>query len=176
MLEMNADNHQKLVEPNEITEIAKKERREEALISLLEERLLVDRNKRKVGEVVVRKTIETRMVEVPVRWEKLIVEQVGDSTRQLAEIDLGHGEVTGDDLDRVSASLVSANKGKNVVSGEFVSLKAARDLLSAIATQATNGYRQIRIELTVDDEEQRAFYQKMFDRATGKGEEGARKS
>jgi hypothetical protein len=174
MLEMNADNHQKLVDNNETTSLTEKERREEALISLLEERLLVDRNKRKVGEVVVRKTIETRIVEVPVRWEKLIVEQVGDGTRQLAEIDLGHGEVTGEDLDRFTASKVTPDKGNNVVSGEFVSLKAARDLLSAIATQASNGYRHVRIELTVENEDRQAFYQKMFDRATGKSEEGRR--
>jgi hypothetical protein len=164
MLGMNANNHQKLIETNESSLIDKKELREEALISLLEERLLVDRNKRKVGEIVVRKEIKTRIVEVPVRWEKLIVEQVGDSTRQLAEIDLGHGEVTGDDLRQLTAG------SKNVVSGEFVSIKAARDLLGAIATQATNGYRQVKIELTVEDEEQQAFYQKMFDRATGKGD------
>jgi hypothetical protein len=170
MLGMNADNHQKLIDTDESSLIAKKEPREEILISLLEERLLVDRNKRKVGEIVVRKTIETRIVEVPVRWEKLIVEQVGGSTRQLAEIDLGHGEVTGDDLHQFIADKVTALKGKNVVSGEFVSIKAARDLLSAISTQATNGYRQIKIELTVEDEEQQASYQKMFDRATGKGD------
>jgi len=43
-----------------------------------------------VGEVIVRKVIETRMVEVqvPVRHEKLIVEQVSPERKQLAEIDL----------------------------------------------------------------------------------------
>ena len=55
---------------------------------------------RKVGEVIVRKEIETRMVqiEVPVRYEKLIVEQVSPEHKQLAEIDLGQEVVTGIEL------------------------------------------------------------------------------
>ena len=62
---------------------------EETIIRLLEERLVVDSSKRKIGEVIVRKEIETRMVQVPVRREKLIVEQVSPEHKQLAEIDLG---------------------------------------------------------------------------------------
>ena len=50
----------------------------EEKISLLEERLIVDFVRRKVGEIVIRKEVETCLlqVEVPVRREKLIVEQV----------------------------------------------------------------------------------------------------
>jgi hypothetical protein len=39
---------------------------EEEIIRLLEERLVVDRSKHKVGEVIVRKEIETQMIQVPV--------------------------------------------------------------------------------------------------------------
>jgi len=69
----------------------------EELIRLLGERVVVDRNKRKVGEVIVRKVIETRMVQVqvPVRHEKLIVEQVSPERKQLAEIDLGQENFLG---------------------------------------------------------------------------------
>jgi len=62
---------------------------EEEIIRLLGERLVVDRGKRKIGEVIVRKEIETRMIQVPVRFEKLIVEQVSPERKQLAEINLG---------------------------------------------------------------------------------------
>jgi len=62
---------------------------EEEIIRLLGERLVVDRGKRKIGEVIVRKEIETRMIQVPVRREKLIVEQVSPERKQLAEINLG---------------------------------------------------------------------------------------
>jgi stress response protein YsnF len=61
----------------------------EEVISLLSERVVVDRQKRKSGEVVVRKVIETEVVEVLVRREKLIVEQVSPSYKELAVIDLG---------------------------------------------------------------------------------------
>ena len=57
-------------------------------IPLREERLIVDRQRRKVGEVVVRKEIQTEIIEVPVQREKLIVEEVGAEPKQLAEIDL----------------------------------------------------------------------------------------
>ncbi|MDX2231958.1 MAG: DUF2382 domain-containing protein [Leptolyngbyaceae cyanobacterium bins.349] len=61
---------------------------QEEVIPLREERLIVDRQKQKVGEVIVRKEIETEIIQVPVQREKLIVEQVGAEPRQLAEIDL----------------------------------------------------------------------------------------
>ncbi len=58
------------------------------IIQLLEERLVIDRQWRKMGEVIVRKVIETRIVEVPVQREKLIVEQISPEHRQLASIEL----------------------------------------------------------------------------------------
>lgn len=57
-------------------------------IPLREERLIVEPHKRKAAEVIVRKEIETEIVEVPIQREKLIVEQVGPDPKQLAEIDL----------------------------------------------------------------------------------------
>lgn len=68
------------------------------VIRLLGERLVVDRSKRKVGEVIVRKEIETRIIQVPVRYEKLIIEQVSPERKQLVEINLGQAEVTGIEL------------------------------------------------------------------------------
>jgi stress response protein YsnF len=59
------------------------------VIPLLSERVVVDRQKRKAGEVVVRKVIETEVIEVLVRREKLIVEQVSPAYKELAVIDLG---------------------------------------------------------------------------------------
>jgi hypothetical protein len=65
----------------------------EEVIPLLAERVVVDRRKRKVGEVVVRKVIETEVIEVVVRREKLIVEQVSPSYEELAVIDLGETSI-----------------------------------------------------------------------------------
>lgn len=135
---------------------------EEDMIRLLEEQLVVNRSKQKVGEVVVRKEIETRMVEVPVRREKLIVEQVGADSKPLAEIDLGKGKVTG-----VSDSVETSPQTTTTVKGEFVSPKAASDLLAAIALQDNHGCANVRVELVVDNPELQKTYQQMFDRCRG---------
>ncbi|MGF1479345.1 MAG: DUF2382 domain-containing protein [Cyanophyceae cyanobacterium] len=127
-------------------------------IRLLEEQLVVDRHKQKVGEIIVRKVVETRLVEVPVRSEKLIVEQLGPENRQLAEIKLGEGTISGVEDSRTAA--------RDRVSGDFFSLEAASNLLRAIATQRRHGCKRVRIELVLDDEHRQPEYQEMFDRCT----------
>ncbi|WP_199192210.1 DUF2382 domain-containing protein [Chlorogloea sp. CCALA 695] len=72
------------------------------IVRLVEERLVVNRRKRKIGEVVVRKEIETRIIQVPVRYEKLIVEQISPERKQLVEINLGQTEDTEIELTEVT--------------------------------------------------------------------------
>lgn len=72
------------------------------IIRLIEERLVVNRSKRKIGEVIVRKEIETRIIQVPVRYEKLIIEQVSPERKQLVEINLGQVEGTRIELTKVT--------------------------------------------------------------------------
>jgi hypothetical protein len=143
------------------------------MVRLLEERLVVNRSKRKVGEVVVRKEIETRIVEVPIQREKLIIEQVGEETKQLAEIDLGEGEVTGVDLlnglssDTLQRDVLPSDS-PYTVTGEFISPQAASNLLEAIALQGKHGCAKVRVQLVLDDPELQETYQKMFDRCSGR--------
>jgi len=133
---------------------------------LLEERLVVDNIRQKVGEVVVRKVIETEMVQVPVRREKLIVEQVGPENRQLAEIDLSQGEITGLELaQNGSYQLASFNSGLTV-SGSFDSAKIASLLLNAIALERNQGCLQVQVTISVVDEAHRQKYQEWFDRCS----------
>ncbi len=127
---------------------------DEAIIRLLEERLVVERTKHKVGEVVMRKEVGTRMVEVPVRWEKLIVEQVEPSYKKLAQIDLSQGEVTGE-----IASVAT-------VEGKFLSPQAASDLLETIAMQTPHGCASIKVEIVLDNPQLQEKYQTMFNRCT----------
>lgn len=143
---------------NDVDSDRDKEVIEQENITLLEERLAVQRSRRKVGEVLVRKVIETRLVEVPVRREKLIVEQVGAEAKQLAEIDLGQGEVTGVEL----AKIDRAETGYTV-KGEFVSPQAARDILDAIVLQENHGCLKIRLELVVENQQLQETYQRMLD-------------
>ena len=138
---------------------------EEQIIRLLEERLFVESSKRKVGEVIVRKVIETRMVQVPVRREKLIVEQISPEHKQLAEIDLGQGEIPSLDLTEVERLEATHDKGLTV-SGEFSSPKIANLLLNAIALERNNGCKQVRVTIAVEDESHQKKYQEWFDRCS----------
>lgn len=135
---------------------------EEEVIRLLEERLLVNLNKRKVGEVIVRKQIETRMVEVPVQYEKLIVEQVGPEPKTLAEIDL-----TAPEIPTLQANQTAIADAPPTVSGEFTSPKTASLLLDAIARQSTHGCNRVRIEIVLEDSQHQETYQDWFNRCAG---------
>lgn len=128
-------------------------------IRLLEERLIIDRRKQKVGEVIVRKEVETRIVEVPVRREKLIIEQVGSEHKQLAEIDLGQGEVTGIDFNEGTIS-----ESHPVIKGEFSSPEVASKILKAIADRPRHGCAKVRIEIVMEDAEMLPTYQQWLTR------------
>ena len=122
-----------------------------AIIPLLEERLVVDRRRRKVGEVVVRKEIETYMVEVPVRREKLIVEQVSPEYKQLAVVDLGKAQAQQDDL-------ADASLSQNA-SARFTSADAAIEFIEAIAADSSTALASVHVSIALVDETAQAAYQ-----------------
>jgi len=164
------------------TELSESGMLTDEVIRLLGERVIVDRNKRKVGEVIVRKEIETRMVEIPVRREKLIVEQVSPERKQLAEIELGQQEITGLELREAEINQLTSlssrigTSGGLTVSGEFDSPKIASLLLNAIALERRHGCKKVRIEVVVEDTEQQKTYQEWFERASGKKSEMTQQS
>ena len=147
------------------------------MIRLLGERLVVDRSKRKVGDVIVRKEIETRMVQVPVRHEKLIVEQISPERKQLAEIDLGQESIP---QGAVAEAAIAANgitatgdksaslNGELTVSGTFNSPKIASLLLNAIALERQHGCQQVRVEIVVENAERQKLYQEWLDRISNR--------
>ncbi|MBD0261159.1 MAG: DUF2382 domain-containing protein [Tolypothrix sp. Co-bin9] len=143
---------------------------EEDIIRLLGERLIVDSSKRKIGEVIVRKEIETRMVQVPVRREKLIVEQISPEHKQLAEVDLGLTEISGIDLAGNQRPEFANLDGSLTVTGDFSSPKIASLLLNAIALERNHKCKQVRVTIVVEDESTQNKYQEWFDRCS-KGEE-----
>ncbi len=141
-------------------------------IPLLEERLIVNISKQKIGEIVVRKEIEIEMVQVPIRREKLIVEQVGAETIQLAKIDLGQSEIQGVELATNQTNIPQAKpvakSNEMIVEGEFTSAKIASLLLNAIALERRQGCKKIRVEIVVDDAERQKTYQEWVDRCSVK--------
>ncbi|WGV23445.1 DUF2382 domain-containing protein [Halotia branconii] len=139
---------------------------EEEIIRLLEERLIIDSKKHKVGEVIVRKIIETRMIQVPVQREKLIVEQVTPEYKQLAEIDLEQGEISGTELTETEDREITNFDSSLTVSGEFSSVKTASLLLNAIALEKNHGSQQVKVAVLVENESLQKKYQEWFDRCS----------
>ncbi|MBE9008168.1 DUF2382 domain-containing protein [Fortiea sp. LEGE XX443] len=139
---------------------------EETIIRLLEEHLVVDSHIQKIGEVIVRKEIETRMMQVPVRREKLIVEQVSPEHKQLAAIDLASEEISEIALTEVENGSFSNFASNLTVNGEFSSPKIASLLLNAIALEKKHGCQRVRISILCEDESHKQKYQEWVDRCS----------
>ncbi len=137
---------------------------EEDIIRLLGERLVVERSKRKIGEVIIRKEIETRMIQIPVRREKLIIEEPGLEPKRLAEIDLGEEEISDDELSK--AAVGSDFEGGLSVSGEFDSPKIASLILNAIQLEQNHGCKKVRVSILVENEEKQQKYKEWFNRTS----------
>jgi Domain of unknown function (DUF2382) len=156
----------------------------EQVIALLEERLVVDLTRRKIGDIVVRKEIETHLlqVQVPMRREKLIVEQVSPEYQRLAEIDLGtqvndrsiSEEIARNfgvsDLDSSSerlhspAVVVELAGTDRSLHGQTSSPQAARDLLNELANLPDGDWEQLKIEIVLKDSAHQDNYQAVLDR------------
>ena len=123
-------------------------------ISLLEEKLIVKRHKRKLGEVVVRKEVETRMLHIPIRREKLIIEKTGTiADENLTELNLTEEEVNGVKIDELGDT-----EDIYQVQTKFVSLPQAQELLNKIMENTTQGNTKIRLEIISDSLESQQTY------------------
>jgi len=126
-------------------------------ITLLEERLVIDQRRQKVGEVIVRKEIETRFIQVPVRREKLIVEQISPEHKQLAVIDLGQHE------SEVDANAAFNTSLSPVLRGEFNSVKAAIQFLEAIAAHSGADSQKVQLGVVLEDAAMQATAQRWLE-------------
>jgi len=132
-------------------------------ISLFEEKLRVNRRRQKVGEIIVRKKIETRMVQIPIRREKLIIERIGKNPEQLTEVIVAEGEVNGIKF----GELASTNTIHSTKSS-FVPMQTARDMLDALAGLTSAAKAKIRIEILSDCSEHQVEHQDICDRYSTK--------
>jgi stress response protein YsnF len=153
----DAESKQQSIEYSEPLDVV-----EEEVIRLLEERLVVDVKKQKLGDVIVRKEVETRIIQVPVRREKLIVEQVGSERRQLAEIDLGKPE----EIAEIATDENAIQNNQPNVSGVFNSPRTASLLLDAISKQRNHGCKYVRVEIVLEDDTHQQTYQEWFNRCS----------
>lgn len=135
-----------------------------SVLQLLEERLVIDRSRRKIGEVIVRKEVHTRFVEVPVRYEQLIIEQISPNLEQLAAIDLGYGEVTGIDPELQNLNSVLQNREATGLRVNFTSLEDANQVLMELAHMLKDSNQLPQIEIVLKDQDSQTAYLSWLDR------------
>lgn len=127
-------------------------------ISLLEEKLVVKRSRHKVGEVVVRKIVETQTMHIPIRREKLIVEKIGVSNEQLTEIDLGSEKVNG-----IKFNELGNTNDIYQSQSEFVSLDKIQEFLTEITKHSDKSNLKIRLEVITDNPETQQVFSTIFE-------------
>jgi Domain of unknown function (DUF2382) len=156
--------------------------------ALLEERLMVNFTRRKLGEIVVRKEIETHIlqVQIPIRSEKLIVEQLSPEYKLLSEVEIGRSNASEMSISKaiedgvilsengepsISIGLdaierrLNSNPTQPRIGCELPSTNAARDLLNEIAKMSDlDDCESVRIEIVLKGDRQRDIYQSLFDR------------
>ncbi|MGF1539147.1 MAG: DUF2382 domain-containing protein [Pleurocapsa sp.] len=128
-------------------------------ISLLEEKLQVNRRKQKVGEVVIRKQVETRMVKVPIRREKLIVERIGKNPERLTEV-----VVTQDKINGFKYEELQDTESLHITKSHFLDVQTAQELLDALAHLSSTNNAKVRLEVVSNCSEHQIEYQGICDR------------
>ncbi len=136
-----------------------KEPQEVHNISLLEEKLKINRRKRKVGEVIVYKQVETKMVQIPIRREKLIVKRIGKQPEKLVEVTIDNEEVNGFNL----AELADKDT-LHITKSNFISVQTAQELLEAVAHLSSGTNAKVRLEIVTNCSEDRIEHQDICDR------------
>lgn len=128
-------------------------------IPLLEEKLKVARRQQKIGEVIVRKQVETRMIQVPIRREKLIVERIGNNPERLTEVVIGEGKINGFKYEELND-----NDSLHITKSHFLNVPTAKDLLEAIANLSSATKAKVRLEIVTDCSEHQIEHQSICDR------------
>lgn len=128
-------------------------------ISLLEEKLQITRHKQKVGEIIVRKQIETKLIEIPIRREKLIIERVGENPQQLTEIVTNEEKVNGFKYNE----LENTNR-LHAVKSAYLNVTTAQELLEAIAHLADADNAKVSIEIMTNDADIQQQHRDICDR------------
>ncbi|MBD1915686.1 DUF2382 domain-containing protein [Phormidium sp. FACHB-322] len=113
-------------------------------IQLVEERLVVNRKRVKVGEVSVRRVVETEMVEIPVRREKLVIENIGSNTPPV-EVSLGETQILGNEI-----AVQPHSNQDTVASGIFETIQDATSFLGTTEKRPEFQCEKIRVAILLD--------------------------
>jgi hypothetical protein len=115
-------------------------------IQLLEERLVVHRKRHKIGEISVRKVVETDMISVPIRREKLVVERIGE-VDPLVEIGLGSTRVEGSGLGNNSE--MAAGAPELTTSGSLRTIRETVNFLESVDQLSDHHCKKVRVAISL---------------------------
>jgi uncharacterized protein (TIGR02271 family) len=133
--------------------------RESYKIPLLEEKIKINRRKQKTGEIVVRKEIETKTVQIPISREKLIIERIGKHPEQLAEVIIKEEKVNGFEFGQIDT-----NENLHVTKSHFLTVTTAQKLLEALAHLSNTGDAKIRLEIVTNCSKEQIKHQSICER------------
>ena len=131
-----------------------------ATVKLYEEKLKVTRRQQKIGEVIVRKQVETRMVQIPISREKLIVERVGQNPERLTEVVISEGKVNGFKYDQLNHQ----DNTLHTSTSQYLEVATAQQLLEAIANLNSASQVRVRLEIVSNDAQDSTEHQRLCDR------------
>lgn len=129
-------------------------------IPLLEEKLQIARRKRKIGEVIVRKEVETQIVKVPIRREKLIIESIGNNPERLTEVVIAEEKVNGFKYQELNHS----DDSLHITKSHFLDVTTAQELLEAVAYLSSAKDARVRLEIVTNCSEHQIEHQNICDR------------
>ncbi|WOD39135.1 YsnF/AvaK domain-containing protein [Nodosilinea sp. E11] len=120
-------------------------------IQLLEERLVVNRKRVKVGEVSIRRVIETEIIEVPIHREKLVIEKIGGGEPPI-EVNLGGTRLEGYEVATQLGHSIDDQKPS--VSGNFGTIPEAIEFIRATGQRSDQNTVQncekVRVAILLD--------------------------
>ena len=99
------------------------------------------------------------MVHIPIRREKLIVERLGITNEHITEVDLADERVNGVKFDELGDSNNIYQTKSN-----FISLQAAKELLTKIPDRSYSENIRVRVEIITDNRKSQTDYQAICDR------------
>ncbi|MGF1569604.1 MAG: YsnF/AvaK domain-containing protein [Nodosilinea sp.] len=119
-------------------------------IQLLEERLLVNRKRVKVGEIRIRRVVETEIVEVPIQREKLVIERT-DGSEPPIEVSLNDTQLHGFEVAAQgshSEPIIGAQS--TTANGSFSTIRDAIDCLGAVAQRSNYACEKVRAAIILN--------------------------
>jgi hypothetical protein len=118
-----------------------------------------------VGDVIVRKVIETKMVEVPVRRETLVVEQISPERKQLASIDLNQGAIEGLDLREPMPTANDPHSLHHTEQIRALPIASANQILSRLMQMPQFSHAQVK--MIFNDQDLQTHYERWLSKFKG---------